>query len=179
MHLWHEINHELDEKTKTFLGIIEIPKGSSLKYELNKKYGLMKLDRMLSMPVEYPENYGFIPQTYCDDKDPLDILVLSEKSIASSTLVTVRPIGVMKMIDGGEHDDKLICVHANDPIYENCHDIKDLPKHLKERLRRFFECYKQFEEKEVVINKFYGQKEAWKILKNSIALYEKSFKGKG
>ena len=178
MHLWHDVKHEINEKDKTFLGIIEIPKGSSHKYELNKDYGIMQLGRMLSMPVEYPENYGFIPQTYCDDKDPLDILVLSEKSIAPSTLVTVRPIGVMKMVDGGEKDDKLICVHASDPIYESCYDIKDLPKNLKERLKRFFECYKNFENKKVKIDKFFGQKEAWRILKESIDMYEKSYKGK-
>lgn len=175
---WHDVNIDLNKKDKTFTGVIEIPKGSSNKYELDKESGLMRLDRVLSTSTHYPANYGFIPMTYCDDKDPLDILVLSQEPILPRTLVTVRPIGMLKMLDNNEQDDKIICVHAMDPDFNSYKKIKDLPPHKIKKLKSFFENYKLLEEKEVVVDKFFDEKKAWETVLKSVEMYKKHFKGK-
>lgn len=173
MHPWHEV--ELDEENPDIVpAIIEVPKGSQIKYELDKKSGLVKVDRILYSSVHYPANYGFIPQTYCADNDPLDILVLGQESVAPLCIMRARPIGVMKMIDGGVADDKIIAIHEDDPQYNCYHHIDDLPPHTLKTLQRFFEDYKILENKEVKIESFLGPKEAMAILKKALELYQKN-----
>lgn len=173
MHPWHEV--ELDEENPDIVpAIIEVPKGSQIKYELDKKSGLVKVDRILYSSVHYPANYGFIPQTYCADKDPLDVLVLGQESVAPLCIMRARPIGVMKMIDGGVADDKIIAIHEDDPQYNCYHHIDDLPPHTLKTLQRFFEDYKILENKEVKIESFLGPKEAMAILKKALELYQKN-----
>ena len=177
MNPWHDVDINLDKKKRTLTGIVEISKGSKNKYELDKESGLLKLDRILSSSVHYPANYGFIPQTYCDDKDPLDILILAQEPILSMALVTIKPIGMLKMMDNNEEDDKIIAVHAHDPEYNSYSDISKLPKHKLTELKQFFEDYKRLEKKKVNINKFFGHEEAWDTVLRSIELYNKSFRG--
>lgn len=174
MHPWHEVEIG-DDAPEIAWAVIEIPKGSKLKYELDKKSGLLKVDRVLFSSVHYPANYGFIPQTYCDDKDPLDVLVLGQESVTPLCIMRAKIIGVMRMEDQGEGDDKLIAVHADDPEYNHINSLSELPPHRLSEVRRFFEDYKTLEKKKVVIHDFLGKKEALKILKESIALYQKTF----
>jgi len=160
-----------------FWCVIEIPKGSKYKYELDKKSGLIKVDRVLHSAVHYPANYGFIPRTFCDDNDPLDILVYGQEAVFPGILMKAKPIGVMTMIDDLEEDDKIIAVHADDPEYNHYNDISELPPHKIKELERFFLDYKKLEKKEriVKIERFSGRSEAEKILLKSIKLYKKTF----
>ena len=156
-------------------GIVEIPKGSKTKYELDKESGLLKLDRVLYSSVHYPANYGFIPQTYCGDRDPLDILVLSQVEMVPLCLVESKVIGVMQMYDQGEHDDKIIAVAAHDMSVQHYNDIDELPEHFLLELRGFFEDYKKLERKSVEVNKFLGRAEAVRVVEESITLYRETF----
>lgn len=173
-HPWHDVNrgNHLPELVN---GIIEIPKGTRAKYELDKDSGLLKLDRVLYSSVYYPANYGFIPQTYCDDHDPLDILVLSQIDIVPMCIVEAKIIGVMRMIDNNEADDKIIAVASGDPSFNHYNDISELPTHFISELRNFFEDYKKLEHKSVVVEEFLGRELAQKILMESIELYKKTF----
>ncbi len=172
MHPWHQV--ELYPDSPDLVpAIIEVPKGSQIKYELDKKSGLVKIDRVLYSAVHYPANYGFIPQTYCDDNDPLDILVLGQVCVTPLSIMRAKPIGVMKMIDGGEADDKIIAVHQDDPEYAHYNHIDQLPPHTLKMLRRFFEDYKILEHKEVKIETFLGPVEAKNIILEACALYKK------
>jgi inorganic pyrophosphatase len=173
MHPWHEVELYKDG-FNVIPAIIEVPKGSQIKYELDKKSGLVKVDRILYSAVHYPANYGFIPQTYCADNDPLDILVLGQESVAPLCIMRARPIGVMKMIDGGVADDKIIAIHEDDPQYNCYHHIQDLPPHTLKTLQRFFEDYKILENKQVKIESFLGPEEAKKIFKKALDLYQKN-----
>ncbi len=171
MHPWHQV--ELYSDSPDLVpAIIEVPKGSQIKYELDKKSGLVKVDRVLYSAVHYPANYGFIPQTYCDDNDPLDILVLGQVCVAPLSIMRAKPIGVMKMIDGGEADDKIIAVHQDDPEYAHYNHIDQLPPHTLKMLRRFFEDYKILEKKEVKIETFLGPIEAKNIILKACRLYD-------
>lgn len=152
--------------------IIEIPKGSRAKYELDKNTGLLKLDRVLYSSVYYPANYGFIPRSYCDDNDPLDILVLSQIDMQPLTLVEAKIIGVMRMLDQGEADDKLIAVCAHDMSVAHINDVSELAPHFIAELRHFFEEYKRLENKEVKIEEFQGARLAKKILSHSFNDYK-------
>lgn len=174
---WHDVN--IGENAPEFVtGVIEIPKGSKGKYELDKKTGMLMLDRVLFSAVHYPANYGFIPQTFCEDHDPLDILIISQIDIPSMTLVEAKVIGVMRMVDGGEADDKIIAVAAGDQSVNYINEIEELPPHLMKEIHRFFEDYKKLENKEVIVEDFLGKEDAMRIIRESIVLYDKSFRTK-
>ena len=155
--------------------MIEIPKGSRNKYEYDKERNVIVFDRMLFSAVHYPANYGFIPRTYCDDKDPIDILVFSSIEIPPLTLVSAKVIGVMRMQDQGEADDKIIEVAENDMSVNHIDDIHQLPPHSMKQMRRFFEDYKKLESKEVVVEDVLHKERAWEILMESLVLYRKHF----
>ncbi len=152
--------------------LIEIPKGSRAKYELDKDSGLLRLDRVLFSSVYYPANYGFIPQSYCGDKDPLDILVFSQIDVVPMCIVPAKVIGVMRMLDNDEEDDKLIAVAAGDPSVNHINDISEMPAHFISELRNFFEDYKKLEKKSVVVEDFLNRREALQILERSFELYD-------
>jgi inorganic pyrophosphatase len=167
---WHQVETGY-EKSGTVNGIIEIPKGSRAKYELHKNSGMLMLDRVLYSAVYYPANYGFIPQTYCGDGDPLDILILSQIDIVPLCIVKARIIGVMQMLDQGEDDDKLIAVCDGDTSVNHINDISELPPHFISELRSFFEDYKKLENKAVVIEEFGSREKAIEILEAAFKLY--------
>ncbi len=170
MHAWHDVDFG-DEAPKHVMAVIEVPKGSKVKYELDKQSGLIKVDRILFSSVHYPANYGFIPRSYCEDKDPLDILVLGQEPVLPLSLMLAKPIGVMKMVDQGEADDKIIAVHVHDPEYAHYNSIDELPPHRLSEVRRFFEDYKSLEGKSVVVERFLNRDEALKITQQAIDLY--------
>ncbi len=174
MNIWHDIKKDRI-KPNDFMAVIEISKGSNMKYELDKETGLLKLDRVLFTATHYPMNYGFIPRTYGDDKDPLDVLVLCSEAIQPMTLVRCYPIGVMKMTDGGMGDEKIIAIPYGDPTYMGYTDIKQLPAHIFEELRHFFSIYKHLEQKETVVNDLGGPKEAIAIIEECIDNYKRKF----
>lgn len=172
---WHHV--EIGKQAPEIVnGLIEIPKGSRAKYEIDKASGLLKLDRVLYSSVYYPANYGFIPQTYCDDKDPLDILVICQVDLVPVSIVPAKIIGVMRMVDSGEGDDKIIAVAAGDPSVNHYNDISELPHHFISELRNFFENYKKLENKEVIIEKFHSKEVALKVLQESIDLYNQKIR---
>jgi inorganic pyrophosphatase len=153
-------------------GIIEIPTATRAKYELDKESGLLKMDRVLYSSIYYPANYGFIPRTYCDDGDPLDILVLSQITIVPLCIVPAKVIGVRRMLDQGEHDDKIIAVAQNDMSVQHFNDISELPKHFVKELRNFFEDYKKLEKKEVQVKDFLDAEIAKLIVKQAMIDYK-------
>ena len=172
------ILHDIDPKRvtpKDFVCCIEIPKGSKNKYELDKSTGMLILDRILYTSTHYPANYGFIPLTYADDNDPLDVLVLCQETIDPMTLVRCYPIGVIEMIDQDSNDEKIIAIAENDPSLNCYHDISELPKHQFEEISHFFTVYKQLEGKKTVVKNTYGREKAIEIVKNCIDGYQKKF----
>lgn len=173
-HPWHEVNPRC-EKAEEFNAIIEIPSGSRAKYELHKESGLLMLDRVLYSAMYYPANYGFLPQTYGEDNDPLDILVFSKIDVVPLCIVPARVIGMMEMIDKGENDEKIIAVSSGDPSLSHLHDIGDLPEHLISELRNFFEDYKKLENKTVKVNEFQGKAAAMRIIEESVVRYREVF----
>jgi inorganic pyrophosphatase len=174
MNPWHDV--EPGKRAPEIVDcIIEVPRGSRNKYELDKKTGLLRLDRVLYSAVFYPANYGFIPRTYCDDRDPLDILVLGQEPVVPMCIVTARPIGMMQMVDQNEEDDKIIAIHENDPAVSHYRDISQLPEHTLNELQRFFEDYKILEHKRVRIERFFGRVDAQNVIAKSLRLYNDSY----
>ena len=172
MHPWHEVDLG-DEVPDVLMVVIEVPRGSKTKYELDKKSGLIRVDRILFSSVHYPANYGFIPQTYCEDHDPLDVLVLGQEAVVPLSILRAKPIGLMKMLDQGVEDDKVIAVHADDPEYASYETMSDLPPHRVAEVRRFFEDYKALENKEVIVEKFLDRGAAHAAIRHAIAFYDR------
>jgi len=174
-HPWHEVS--IGENPPSHVNaIIEIPKGSRAKYEIDKDSGLIKLDRVIYASMYYPLNYGFIPQTLGEDHDPLDIVVLTQVTVVPRCLIPSKVIGVMQMIDRGEADDKIIAVAEQDPSVSHLNDVKDLPEHLIAELKHFFENYKSLENKVVKVDEFLSRERAEEIIKASILRYRENFK---
>jgi inorganic pyrophosphatase len=171
---WHKVSYG-DQAPDVVNGIIEIPKNTRAKYELDKESGLLKMDRVIYSSMYYPANYGFIPRTYCDDDDPLDILVLSQVEIVPMCLVEAKVIGVMRMLDGGELDDKIIAVAANDMSVNHINDISELGPHFVKELRTFFEDYKKLEHKTVEVEEFQHADTARQIILKAIGDYKEKF----
>lgn len=174
LHPWHGISYG-EGAPRTVTAVIEIPQGSRAKYEIDKKSGLLKLDRVIYSSFYYPQNYGFIPRTYGDDKDPLDILVLSSLPMQPLCLVEAKVIGVMQMIDSGEADDKIIAVAAHDMSVNHMNNIEELPAHFFKELRQFFEDYKKLENKAVKVEDFGDKATALNIVRDGIDLYRRTF----
>ena len=174
MNIWHDIKPERIAKNK-FEALIEIPKGSKSKYELDKETGLLRLDRILYTSTVYPANYGLIPRTLADDGDPLDVLVLCTDSVFPMTLVTCIPIGVIKMTDEGNKDEKIIAVPENDPMYKNYSDIHDLPPHVFDEMMHFFEIYKVLEHKVTAVKEICHKNEAIEIIGKCIKNYDEKY----
>jgi inorganic pyrophosphatase len=174
-HPWHEVSIG-ENPPERVNAIIEIPKGSRAKYEIDKDSGLIKLDRVIFASMYYPLNYGFIPQTLGEDHDPLDIVVLTQVTVVPRCLVPSKVIGVMQMIDRGEADDKIIAVAEQDPSVSELSDVKDLPAHLRAELKHFFENYKTLENKTVIVDEFLSKEHAMKIIETSIQYYKENFR---
>jgi inorganic pyrophosphatase len=174
MNIWHNI-HPSRIKPNEFIAVIEISKGSKKKYELDKETGMIILDRILFTSTHYPANYGFIPRTYAEDGDPLDVLVLCQEDIEPLSLVSCYPIGVIKMQDSDENDEKIVAIPFGDPSLTKYRDIKDLPTHLITEMSHFFEVYKSLEGKKTYILDIDGADEAKRIIEQSILEYNKRF----
>ena len=175
MNPWHDVKIG-ENSPKNVNSIIEIPRGSRNKYELDKDTGLLKLDRVLYSSMYYPHNYGFIPQTLGDDNDPLDIIVLSSLGVVPMCLVEAKVIGVMLMQDHGDNDEKIIAVSKHDMSINHLEDISELPAHFNKELKSFFEDYKKLEKKTVVVEDFLGKEKAYEIIEQSILNYDKEFR---
>jgi inorganic pyrophosphatase len=173
MHPWHDTYIDDDTIATAFPVIIEIPKGSTNKYEMDKETGLLRLDRVLHSAVYYPADYGFIPRTYCDDGDPLDALVLGQEPVYPLTIVQARAIGVMRMRDEKGTDDKIVAVSVHDPAFADYTDKAQLPRHVLRQVRRFFEDYKALEQKQVVVDDMLGPADAVRIIGEGLELYRR------
>lgn len=174
MNIWHDINPKRITKDD-FMAVIEIEKGSKCKYELDKETGVLRLDRILYTSTHYPANYGFIPRTYADDLDPLDVLVLCSESLYPLTTVRCYPIGVISMIDNGRYDEKIIAIPFNDPTYNSYTDISQIPKHIFEEMSHFFKVYKELEGKETAVNEVKDAHEAKSVIERAINSYVENY----
>ncbi len=174
MNIWRDID-EARVRPTDFIAVVEITKGSKKKYELDKPTGMLILDRVLYTATHYPMNYGFIPRTYADDGDPLDVLILCSESIDPLTLVRCYPIGVMRMEDGGMRDEKIIAIPFGDPTYTPYRDISELPRHIFDELCHFFSVYKQLEGKTTVVDDVGDRAEAVDIIRHCIEGYHEKF----
>ncbi len=172
--IWHDISPKRIN-AEDFVCVVEISKGSKKKYELNKETGFLMLDRILYTSTHYPANYGFIPRTYGDDEDPLDVLLICSEAIQPMTLVRSYPIGVISMIDNGKSDEKIIAIPFNDPNYNMYSDISQLPAHVFDEMRHFFSVYKNLENKDTAVNEVSGKDAAIEIINNAIDHYIEKF----
>ena len=176
MNIWHDIRDDRIFPTD-FIAVIEISRGSKMKYELDKETGMLILDRVLYTSTHYPANYGFIPKTLGDDHDPLDVLVLCTENIQPGCLVRCYPIGVMKMLDGGLGDEKIIAMPYSDPTYNGYTDISELPQHIFDEIRHFFTIYKNLEGKETKVDEIEGAVEAIRVIEHCIENYKGKYGG--
>ena len=174
MNIWHDINPKRITKDD-FMAVIEIGKGSKCKYELDKETGVLRLDRILYTSTHYPANYGFIPRTYADDLDPLDVLVLCSESLYPMTTVRCYPIGVISMIDNGRFDEKIIAIPFNDPTYNTYTDIAQIPTHIFEEMSHFFRVYKELEGKQTAVNEVKNAEEAKTVIEKAINSYVENY----
>jgi len=174
MNIWHDISPERI-KPDDFIAVIEISEGSKKKYELDKETGFIILDRILHTSTHYPANYGFIPRTYGDDGDPLDVLLLCSEALEPLTLSRAYPIGVITMMDGGHNDEKIIAIPMGDPTYNTYTDISQLPSHIFNEMKHFFEVYKSLEHKQTAVNEVMGREDAIKVIEHCIDNYNKKF----
>ena len=170
MNIWHDFSPKKINKND-FYAVIEIPKGSKIKYELDKDTGFLLMDRILHTSTHYPANYGFIPRTFAEDGDPLDVLVLCSETLTPLSLVKCYPIGVISMIDSGSADDKIIAIPFNDPTYNTFENITQLPQHIFNEMSHFFSVYKALEHKETAIDEIKNKEKAVEIIQNSIDSY--------
>ncbi len=177
MNIWHDIEEDRVKK-EDFVGVVEIPKGCNNKYELDKKTGLLKLDRILYTATHYPANYGFIPRTYAGDNDPLDVLILCQEAIYPLTLVECYPIGALRMIDNNEEDEKIIAIAKHDPFLNTYKDISEIPAQVSAEIKHFFEVYKQLEGKQTTVDKIMGREEAEQIIEKCMENYKEKFLNK-
>ena len=174
MNVWHDLDPKYITPDK-FTAVIEIPEGSKKKYELDKRTGLLRLDRILHTATHYPANYGFIPRTYADDDDPLDVLVLCSETIRPMSLVRVSPIGYFAMKDGNAMDEKILAVPFGDPVYSSYHDVSDLPAHIAEEITHFFNVYKSLEGENVEIAGVHGREAAIEVIRKCYDNYIEKF----
>lgn len=173
-HPWHGVPYG-ENAPRVVNAVIEIPQGSRAKYEIDKDSGLLKLDRVIYSSFYYPCNYGFIPQTYGDDKDPLDILVITSLPVQALCIMEAKVVGVMQMIDNGDGDDKIIAVAANDPGVNHYNNMEELPPHFFSELRHFFEEYKRLENKKVIVEEFGDKSTALKVIQEAVDSYKEHF----
>lgn len=174
MNPWHDIDASRITP-ESFVAVVEISKGSKKKYELDKETGLIKLDRILFTSTHYPSNYGFIPKTFADDNDPLDVLVLCSETLDPLTMVECYPIGVVKMVDNDEVDEKIIAIPFHDPVYSGYRDVSTLPQHILTEISHFFEVYKALEHSETSVKMIVDRDVALKIIDGSLKRYEEMF----
>lgn len=174
MNIWHDINSERITPEE-FMAVVEIPKGSKVKYELDKETGMLKLDRILYTSTQYPANYGFIPRTFASDGDPLDVLVLCSEHIYPMTLVKCYPIGMITMIDSGSNDEKIIAIPKDDPTYNRYRDVSELSPHIFEEMKHFFSVYKMLENKSTTVEDIMTREFAVETIKNAIESYKEKF----
>jgi len=174
MNIWHDVDPKRIN-TNDFLVVIEISKGSKKKYELDKETGLIILDRILYTSTHYPANYGFITRTYAEDNDPLDVLVLCSEDLEPMSMVRCYPVGVVRMIDNNEVDDKIIAIPFKDPMWNYYYELFDLPPHITDEIKHFFQVYKNLEHKETTGFEVYGRDKAMEIISVAIDLYKKTF----
>ena len=172
--IWHDISPKRITP-QDFICVIEISKGSKMKYELDKETGFIILDRILHTATHYPANYGFIPRTYGDDNDPLDVLLICSESLEPMSLVRAYPIGVIKMIDNGRNDEKIIAIPFNDPTYNQYTNIDQLPKHIFTEMRHFFSVYKNLESKTTAVDEVQARPAAVEVIKQAIDNYVENF----
>jgi inorganic pyrophosphatase len=174
MNPWHDIDASRITP-ESFIAVVEISKGSKKKYELDKETGLIKLDRILFTSTHYPSNYGFIPKTFADDNDPLDVLVLCSETLDPLTIVECYPIGVVKMVDNEEVDEKIIAIPFHDPVYSGYRDVSTLPQHILTEISHFFEVYKALEHSETSVKMIVDRAVALKIIEGSLKRYREMF----
>lgn len=174
MNIWHDIRADRIQ-SQDFISVVEIPKGCAVKYEMDKETGLLRVDRVLHTATHYPANYGFIPRTYADDRDPLDVLVLGSATAYPMSLIRTYPIGAIKMIDNDENDEKIIAIPFGDPNYNMYTDIRDLPQHIFDEMAHFFSVYKELEHKQTAVQEIVGAAEAVHIIEAALENYRVHF----
>jgi inorganic pyrophosphatase len=177
MNPWNDVRIDLDKQNQLNC-IIEIPMGCKVKYEVDKKFGFLKVDRILYGSIHYPCNYGFFPQTLCEDSDPLDVLVIGQFPVVPLAIMRVRAIGVIRMLDQGKRDDKIISVHIDDPEFNYIHAFRELREHRTQEIKNFFEHYKDLENKDVEISSMGDEQDAVEVIKDAMKFYQSQFKYK-